>query len=135
MLQIRKTIAAIVVSALLAGTLMPVATAYAQGRNHGAYSSYQDDYRNGRNYDRRHRNRYRDSYRDEREPRVNRRRSRSNRRAEYARRDVRPARQHATPDYSAIARKKKRKKRIRKIIAIGAGILALGIIARAASKR
>lgn len=134
----RKFITAIVTTAILGTTVLPVATAQAQQGPRGLYAFERDDYRPDRGI-----RRWR-----ERTGEARRRRARGGpqarewRRSRLARRDffedrprrVRRAPQYVAPDYAAI-RKRKRKKRLRKFIAIGAGLLGLAIIAGAASKR
>lgn len=139
----RKIITAIVTSAILGTTVLPVATAHAQQGPRGFYG-----YERGDDYRDRDFRRWRDRPAETRRRRAARREAaRERRRARLARREffeerprrlrprrVQPAPRYVAPDYAAI-RKRKRKKRLRKFIAIGAGLLGLAIIAGAASKR
>lgn len=134
----RKIITAIVTTAILGTTVLPVATAHAQQGPRGLYAFERDDYRPDRGL-----RRWRDRPDNIRGRRAARRlEARERRRSRRARREffedpprrVRPAPRYVAPDYAAI-RKRKRKKRMRKFIAIGAGLLGLAIIAGAASKR
>ena len=119
----KQVIAAVVAASVMSTSVLPTATAYAQDRYRGAYDGVRsyDDYRPYRRYK---------AFRDEAPRRFKKRR--------YYDYDDQPARRakryrHA-PDYAQVRKRKKRKK-IQKWIAIGAGILALGIIANAANKK
>ena len=134
----RKIITAIVTTAILGTTVLPAATAHAQQGPRGFYAYERDDYRPDRGI-----RRWRDRPVDARRRRAVRGpQARERRRSRLARREffeertrrVRQAPRHVAPDYAAI-RKRKRKKRLRRFIAIGAGLLGLAIIAGAASKR
>ena len=119
----KQFIAAVVAVSISSTSVLPTATAYAQDRYGGAYDGTccYADYRPYRRYR---------ALRDEAPRRYTKRR--------YHNFDDRPIRcakryKHA-PDYAQVRQHKKRRK-IQKWITIGAGILALGIIANAAKKK
>ena len=133
----RKVVTAIVTSAILGTSVLPTMTAQAQQGHRGLNAFERDDYRRDRDL-----RRWRDRPADSVRRRARRGSEFRGRRSRLARRDffedrprrVRRAPRYVAPDYAAV-RKRKRKKRLRRFIAIGAGLLGLAIIAGAASQR